>query len=173
MFIGRYYLEFSISESEENEINVQKSESEEFKICSPSFPPSSISNNQFTSYQNKLSKGILKPPQFSLNSNNLTSFTLKPSQLNHFSKNSSNSDKPNSEKTEISDSNVNAVNGETPKFVPLVVPEKTIQTDKDSSQKPVEAKVSSSSFVFGENLTERAVASESMDTSKASTSLGL
>ncbi|XP_056635701.1 ran-binding protein 3 isoform X2 [Diorhabda carinulata] len=151
-------------ETEENDKNMQKLKDGEFKMCSPSLKPSLLSSNPFASSQNKVSRGILKPPQFNINSNNVTPPILKPSLLNPFSKNSS-VKVNNSEQIENSDTKVN---GEMLKFVPLVVPDKTIHND--SKTQSLDPKVSSSSFVFGENLKERVIAAENQEL-KASTSV--
>ncbi|XP_028141871.1 ran-binding protein 3 [Diabrotica virgifera virgifera] len=156
-------------ESEENDKNTETLKADEFKMCSPTFRPTlPLSNNPFASPQNKISKGILKPAQFNIKTNNTTStpFVLKPSQLNPF-KNSS--DKTNSEKSDNSDTRVN---GDMPKFVPLVVPEKSTQKVTETKPQPVETKISSNSFVFGQNLKERVAETENKEESKASTSLG-
>lgn len=155
-------------ETEENDKNMQKLKDGEFKMCSPSLKPSLLSSNPFASSQNKISRGILKPPQFNVNSNNVTStpLILKPSLLNPFSKNSS-VKVNNSEQIENSDTKIN---GETLKFVPLVVPDKTVHIVADSKAQSLDPKVSSSSFVFGENLKDRVIAAENQEL-KASTSL--
>lgn len=123
----------------------------------------------------------MKPPQLSLNNSVTTpsnkSFVLKPSQLNPFVAKSDSSDKSNSEKTGNSDKKLNQVNGETPKFVPLIVPESKakIAAPVSSNQPSVTPKtvVSNSSFVFGQNLQDRVVTAENklVEEVKASTSL--
>ncbi|KAJ8928019.1 hypothetical protein NQ314_019430 [Rhamnusium bicolor] len=105
-------------------------------------------------------------------------FILKPSQLNPFAtKSSENSDKANSEKTDSSDKKVNQVNGETPKFVPLIVLENKAKvtapvTSNQSSTTAPSTTVSNNSFIFGQNLQERVIAVETkIEEPKASTSL--
>lgn len=155
---------------------------EEFKICSASFRSSvTSSNNPFASSQNKFARGILKPPQLSLNNSVTTpsnkSFVLKPSQLNPFVTKSDSSDKSSSEKTDCGDKKLNQVNGETPKFVPLIVPENkakiNAQSTSNQSSSAPKPTVSSNSFIFGQNLKERVVAAENklIEEVNASTSL--
>nr|XP_023014009.1 ran-binding protein 3 [Leptinotarsa decemlineata] len=168
------------NEIEDNEKNTNDHNKEDFKVCSPFRSSITSAPNPFASSQNRISKGILKPPQFNLNSSTGPSskpFVLKPSQLNPLAKRSDNSDKINSDKSDNSDKN-NQVNGETPKFVPLIVPESKIQQQtvipnpsKHSPSPP--NSVSNSTFVFGENLQERVYAGENkQEEPKASTSLG-
>lgn len=150
---------------------------DDFKMCSPSFRPSvPPTSNPFTLTQAKISRGILKPPQLNVNNVSASSnkpFVLKPSQLNPFGKGSDTSDKTNGEN---GDKTQNIVNGEAPKFVPLVVSESkkseispsTSTTKQTPSTAPTAA---NSSFVFGQNLQERVVTNETNpDESKASTS---
>ncbi|XP_018572558.1 ran-binding protein 3 isoform X2 [Anoplophora glabripennis] len=171
-------------EVDDNEKNACSLKSkEEFKICSASFRSSvaSSTNNPFASSQNKFTRGILKPPQLSLNNSVTTpsnkSFVLKPSQLNPFVAKSDSSDKSNSEKTDCGDKKLNQVNGETPKFVPLIVPEnKAKVTTQATSNQPSSAPkttVSSNSFIFGQNIKERVVSAENklVEEVNASTSL--
>ncbi|CAG9837562.1 unnamed protein product [Diabrotica balteata] len=114
-------------------------------MCSPMFRHTlPLSNNPFASPQNKISKGILKAAQFNIKTNNTTStpFVLKPSQLNPV-KNSSN--KTNSKK---SVNNYTRVNGD----MPMVVPRKLTQKVAETIPQHVKTKISSNSFVFGQNL---------------------
>ncbi|KAJ8976178.1 hypothetical protein NQ317_002227 [Molorchus minor] len=128
-------------EIEDNEMNDDSVKTrEEFKMCSPSFRSSSTStSNPFASSQNKFERGILKPPQLSLNNSVLShnkTFILKPSQLhvNPFGTKSESSDtKTNSEKNENGDIKSIQVNGETPKFVPLIVPDNTAKFTPNQS----------------------------------------
>ncbi|KAG5897480.1 hypothetical protein JTB14_031105 [Gonioctena quinquepunctata] len=95
-------------EIDDNEKNANSFNKEEIKMCSP-FRSSTLStsNNPFASTLNRTSRGILKPPQFSLNSSVTAPsgkpFVLKPSQLNPLANKSDNSDKPNSDKIDNSD----------------------------------------------------------------------
>ncbi|CAG9856756.1 unnamed protein product [Phyllotreta striolata] len=153
----------NIPNESENKVKTDEelTESNGFKICTPELRASTIQLRKST---------IIKPPH--LNKNGTTAFTLKPSQLDRFSNSSKGSDKPNSEQTENSDSSINC---ETPKFVPLVVPEKTIPVANETQKKLNDSEtIVSSSFVFGENLKERVAdgTSISSDSSDASTSLG-
>lgn len=146
-------------------------------MCSPTLRPSSFNSSNTFSSQNRISKGILKPPQ--LNVNNMTSntrpFILKPSQLNPFSNKTEDSDKKSVSPENGEKNNQSMANGELPKFVPLVGTEtKPIITVCSSSKEPTlpATTTSSSSFVFGENLKERVVASDAkQEESAASTSL--
>lgn len=145
----------------------KSNENSVLKACSPNnvnakpFP----STNPFasTATRNNQSRGILKPPQLSLNntsSNNKTPFILNPSKLNlstnPFGKATNNSDN-GSENSHSSSSN----GDNTPKFVPLVVKEKIEPKTAVSQPKTTETAssttTSSSTFVFGQNLEERVV----------------
>ncbi|XP_044263336.1 ran-binding protein 3 isoform X2 [Tribolium madens] len=149
--------------------NEKNDKNEEFKTCtSDRIPVTNVATNPFASSQNKLvTRGILKPPQLSLNNANNSakpSVVLNPSRLNPFAKPSSNENSKEENKTV-------QLNGETPKFVPLV------QTEpKTNSTQPVvttaSTTLSTTSFVFGQNLQDRVVGSETKsDEPKPSTSL--
>ncbi|KAJ8941233.1 hypothetical protein NQ318_015665 [Aromia moschata] len=171
-------------EVDDNERNSYSLKSrEEIKACNPSFRSSTTStSNPFASSQNKLARGILKPPQLSLNNSVLVAnnkpFILKPSQLqfNPFGiKPFDNGDKVNSEKTENGDCKKNQVNGEMPKFVPLIVPENkaknTAPITSNQSSTTSSVAVPNSSFIFGQNLQDRVIAVETKGEPKASSSL--
>lgn len=142
-------------------------------MCSPTIRPSFNNSNPFLTH-NKVSRGILKPPQ--LNVNNLAStnkpFILKPSQLNPFACKLQDLEK-NSTITENGEKSQNVANGELPKFVPLVGTEtKTVITTPSVSKEPAVSTTTSNSFIFGQNLQERVIASKTkQEESKASTSL--
>ncbi|KAH0814533.1 hypothetical protein GEV33_008257 [Tenebrio molitor] len=161
--------EDSKTEIGDNEKNESTKGNDEFKVCSPSskIPPTNVPTNPFASSQNKFARpGILKPPQLSLNNANNSSkpnFVLNPSRLNPFAKSASNE---NSKE----ESKANQVNGETPKFVPLIQSE----PKTNSTQQPVTTSsttITSSSFVFGQNLQDRVIGSETKEEPKPSTSL--
>ncbi|CAH1156210.1 unnamed protein product [Phaedon cochleariae] len=169
-----------IDDNEKNEDNVNN---REFKVCSPSFRPQiTAPNNPFAISQNRVSKSILKPPQFNLNNSvtapNSKPFMLKPSQLNSVATKSDNCENINSDKHEIhSDKKVSHANGsDKPKFVPLIVPvNKTQQTitstPNQSSSSSNAVNPSSAPFVFGENLHDRVMDAENkIEEPKASTS---
>lgn len=137
-------------------------ENEDFKMCSPlnKVPLAPVTSNPFT----QSSRGILKPPQLSLNnSKNSTgkSFVLNPSRLNPFAATNQSEAESNEDKKNT------LVNGETPKFVPLINSE--AKNSQSSTKGPVVA--SSSSFIFGQNIQDRVVASDKNDEPKPSTSV--
>ncbi|KAJ8920159.1 hypothetical protein NQ315_011820 [Exocentrus adspersus] len=162
----------SKKEVDDNEKNARAVKSrEEFKICSP-FRPSTnstnqSSNNPLASSANRSARGILKPPQLSLN-NSVPAPAPSTSLTRSFQKSS----------TSVSEKKLNQVNGETPRFVPLIVPENKAKpaTPVASSQVTSvvpSAVVPNNSFIFGQNLKERVVTFESMsaEEAKASTSV--
>lgn len=126
--------------------------------------------------QNKIAKGILKPPQ--LNVNNIRPLILKPSQLNPFLNKSEKVEENEKQSVNAENgerNNQSLANGEMPKFVPLVGTEtkpiiKTCTATKESATSTT-ATSTSNSFVFGQNLKERVVANDKQEESKASTSL--
>ncbi|XP_008198201.1 ran-binding protein 3 isoform X2 [Tribolium castaneum] len=148
--------------------NEKNAKNEEFKTCTPDrIPVTSVTTNPFATSQNKLAtRGILKPPQLSLNNANNSAkpaVILNPSRLNPFAKPTNDGAKEESKTVQL--------NGETPKFVPLV------QTEpKTNSTQPVvttaSTTLSTTSFVFGQNLQDRVVGSDAKaDEPKPSTSL--
>lgn len=140
-------------------------------MCTPTFRPSSLSTNNHL-MSPRLNKGILKPPQLSLNTSGPKQFVLKPSQLIPFASKSDMCDN-NSEKTNNSNKQSNQVNGETLKFVPLVSQTKqppTVTTSVPNMQSSTSTNiVASKSFVFGENLRDRVLAVESEESKPSST----
>lgn len=149
---------------------------EEFKICSPTIKSSSFSTSNLFSSQNKIGRGILKPPQ--LNVNNVRPLILKPSHLNPFLNKSEQLE--DGEKISVNaengeKNNQSIANGEMPKFVPLVGKETkpiiSCTATKESADTSTISTSTSKTFVFGQNLKERVVANEKEDDSKASTSL--
>ncbi|CAH1972533.1 unnamed protein product [Acanthoscelides obtectus] len=161
-----------IEDNEKN--NCLANKKEEFKMCSPLFSNTSRSTtNPFATAQSKSnSKSILKMPQLNVNSSSSSSkpFALKPSQLSSMTS-KLNSDKSNNEKIGNGDKQTNQVNGDGPKFVPLVVEAKTKPVaSQPSASNPKKPTMASSSFVFGENLQARAVAGEGKTTDAPSTS---
>nr|CAI5832851.1 unnamed protein product [Callosobruchus analis] len=141
---------------------------EEFKMCSPilSLNPRSTSNPFASTQAKSSSKSILKMSQLNVNASSTSSkpFSLKPSQLNSLTS-KLNSDKSNFEKIGNGDKQTNQVNGDAPKFVPLVVEAKSKSVPSQPSASGTKAAtsvatVASSSFVFGENLQARVVAGE-------------
>lgn len=145
-------------------------------MCSPTIRPASFNSTNPFQNQNRISRGILKPPQFSVNhtTSNNKPFMLKPSQLNPFLNKTQEGEKHSTNPENGEKSNQSMVNGELPKFVPLVATEsKSIITVPTSSKKSaVTTKTTNCSFVFGENLKERVISSEENQIiSNASTSI--
>lgn len=173
----KWILYFLILDNSDNEKIAAASKIEEFKTCSPSFRTSAPSTNPFASSisaQSRIGRGILKPPQLNVNSvtSNNKAFVLKPSQLNPLAKHTDTSDKTNGEN---SDKIQNVVNGEAPKFVPLIVGDNKkseISSSTPAKQaQPASTSITNSTFVFGQNLQERVMANEASEEPKASTSL--
>ncbi|RZC40394.1 ran-binding protein 3, partial [Asbolus verrucosus] len=159
-----------IDDNKKNECSLK--ESEEFKVCSPlsRIPATTVSTNPFACSQNKfITRGILKPPQLSLNNANNSSkpsFILNPSRLNPFARTISSDISKDKEDTKSTQ-----VNGETPKFVPLIQTE-TKTNNSQASVTTTSSTLTTSSFIFGQNLQDRVVASESKtEEPKPSTSL--
>lgn len=157
---------FLVAESKDNDKNEARSNDKnvDFKMCSPKNrrPATVSSSNPFATPPPKSSSGILKPPQLNVNNTNSAakpSFVLTPSRLNPFAGRSNANDnlvKPSQ------------TNGETPKFVPLIQSE----TKTNSTVVASSSTAGAASFVFGQNLQERVIASESKsEEPKASTSL--
>lgn len=149
---------------------------QEFKMCSPTIRAPLFSSNPFAN-QNRIARGILKPPQLNVNNvaSNTKPFMLKPSQLNPFVNKVENSEK-SSTVTENGEKNGQSVeNGELPKFVPLVGSEsKSIISTGSTNESTLSSttRTTTSSFIFGQNLKERVVASDQkQEEPKASTSL--
>lgn len=146
-------------------------------MCSPAIKPSSFNTSNSFATQNKIAKGILKPPQ--LNVNNITTnskpFILKPSQLNPFLNKSEKLEESEKKRVNAENGEKNSqsiANGEMPKFVPLVGTEtKPIINTCTATKKAAPATSTSNSFVFGQNLKDRVVANDKQEESKASTSL--
>ncbi|XP_063921719.1 ran-binding protein 3 [Zophobas morio] len=153
--------EDSKTESSDNETSESGKAAESLRMCPASCFSSDPPTNPFASSQNKFAtRGILKPPQLSLNNTNNSkpAFVLNPSRLNPVAA-------PPKENSK--DVKSNQINGETPKFVPL------IQSEPKTSVAVTTAgtTLASNSFVFGQNLQERVVNSDKGDEPKPSTSV--
>lgn len=148
---------------------------EEFKMCSPTIRPSSFNSTNSFANQNRIAKGILKPPQLNVNNISLNHrpFILKPSQLNSFSNKTEDSEKNSTNGDNAEKNNSSVANGELPKFVPLIGTEtKSIITAPVKEPALSNNTTPNSTFVFGENLKERVMSGENkQEESKASTSL--
>ncbi|CAH0554775.1 unnamed protein product [Brassicogethes aeneus] len=133
-------------EDEDND----KNEIESFRMCTPTYKSVISSPNLFSGRP----KSLIKPPQLSFNKPASKTFVLNPSKLAPVVP------ETNSEQC---DKKVNQANGETPKFVPLVQTESrttNISAPSKSNSKDSATVSSSTSFVFGQNLSDRVIAGE-------------
>lgn len=144
-------------------------------MCSPTIRPSSFTLTNSFANQNRIAKGILKPPQLNVNniSSNNRPFILKPSQLSSFSNKTEESEKNSTNGENGEKNSASVANGDLPKFVPLVGTEtKSIITAPVKEPALSTSTAPNASFVFGENLKERVISGENkQEESNASTSL--
>ncbi|GJQ75770.1 hypothetical protein Trydic_g17841 [Trypoxylus dichotomus] len=167
------------NEKKEEILNIKPSQICSPTIAKPLLAPSQLGSFNPFSSNNSLDskfgqKPLLKPSKLGANTSmqlGKNSFTLNPSRLNPFAKmavEEENSDR----ESDNHKNNSSVVNGEAPKFVPL------LHTETKNSEiivKPVTSvlptiQASQSNFVFGQNLQERVIAENSCDEAKPSTS---
>lgn len=154
------------SSKQDNLINNVDQE-KEYRMCSPAVVIKTSNSNPFASDHNRLGKVFLKPSQLFVNSSPQASSkpVLKQSSFNPFSKPTEENKSDNSDK--------NQTNGEV-KFVPLIKTDSQKSTACESnpiSSSTIASSLPTPSFVFGQNLHDRVIGSETVSDPTPSTSL--
>ncbi|XP_066145767.1 ran-binding protein 3 [Euwallacea fornicatus] len=125
---------------------------DEFTICSPSTPFSTMSTNPLACRDhNNVGKSILKPSLLSFNSTSSSNVSvLRLSSLNPFNKSNDDNYVANNHDKKQS-------NGDVLKFVPLLKSEPKLlkTTEATCNSNDVSTTSSKTSFVFGQNLQDR------------------